>query len=175
MRRAPLTQRHRIADGRQQPVMCVTDVEYMRDTKVDTSSTDAPPIRAKALPRARCSLGGARALLGWAPELGCEGSRLWNMTRCSLAVEQVVPPPIDTACAFSHDALCEHPVAVAGAKVENPFSGFPSALARLLHRSSGCESAQSGSRPSLRRPWGAAGCSRYERSPDTPVLVRSIQ
>ncbi len=46
------------------------------------------------------------------------------MTRCSLAVEPLVPPPIDTALAFSHDASCEHPAAVAGAKVENRFLVF---------------------------------------------------
>ena len=27
------------------------------------------------------------------------------MTRCSLPVEPLVPPPIDTACTFRHDAL----------------------------------------------------------------------
>src|SRR5271166_1272490 len=46
------------------------------------------------------------------------------MTRCSLAVEPLVPPPIDTAFAFSHDASCEPPAAVAGAKVENRFLVF---------------------------------------------------
>jgi hypothetical protein len=46
------------------------------------------------------------------------------MTRCLLPVEPLVPPPIDTAFAFSHDASCEHPAAVAGAKVENRFLVF---------------------------------------------------
>src|SRR5271157_3355587 len=43
-----------------------------------------------------------------------------------------------------------------------PFPGFPSAPARRLHRPSGCESAQSSSRPSLRRPWGILGRDRQD-------------
>ena len=46
------------------------------------------------------------------------------MTRCSPPMEPLVPPPIDTACTFRHVALCEHPAAVAGAKVENRFLVF---------------------------------------------------
>src|SRR5271157_3001510 len=47
-----------------------------------------------------------------------------SLIRVSLAVEPLVPPPIDTAFAVSHDALCEPPVAAAGAKVENRFLVF---------------------------------------------------
>src|SRR5271157_5757284 len=90
------------------------------------------------------------------------------MTRCSLAVEPLVPPPIDTAFAFSHDASCEPPAAVAGAKVENRFLVFQARQRVFCTGRSGCESAQSSSRPSLRRPWGTPSCSRYERFPDTP-------
>src|SRR5271157_5362140 len=89
------------------------------------------------------------------------------MTRCSLAVEPLVPPPIDTAFAFSHDASCEPPAAVAGAKVENRFLVFQARQRVFCTGRSGGESAQSSSRPSLRRPWGTPSCSRCERSPDT--------
>jgi hypothetical protein len=44
---------------------------------------------------------------------------------------------------------------------------FSKALAVFCTGQSGCESAQSHSRTSFRRPWGTASCSRYERLPDT--------
>ena len=80
----------------------------------------------------------------------------------------IVPLPIDTALLSAMMLFANIQPPSPGAKVENGFFVFQGASARLLHRSAGCESAQSGSRPSLRRPWGTASCSRYERSPDTP-------
>jgi len=64
--------------------------------------------------------------------------------------------------------LCEHPAVVAGAKVENGFIVFQGPQGRLLHRFTGCESAQSRSRPIRQgeRSGAPAGYSRCERSLD---------
>src|SRR5271157_2297560 len=63
--------------------------------------------------------------------------------------------------------LCEHPAAVAGAKVENGFIVFQGPQGRLLHRSAGGESAHSRFRSDRGRPGAPAGGSRCERSLDT--------
>src|SRR5271157_869440 len=63
--------------------------------------------------------------------------------------------------------LCEHPVVVAGAKVENGFIVFQGPQGRLLHRSAGCESAHSRFRSDRGRPGAPTSGSRCERSLDT--------
>ena len=82
-------------------------------------------------------------------------------------VEPIVPPTIDTTLKLGHDSsmrtssrrrLCE-----SGKRLHR----FPRPQAVFCTARSGCESAHSRFRSDLSRPGAPAGCSRYERSPDT--------
>src|SRR5271157_48472 len=67
---------------------------------------------------------------------------------------------------LDHDVACEHPAAVPVRKWKTSFRFPRRASAVFCTGRSGCESAQSISRSSFRRPQHVAGCSRCERSPD---------
>ncbi len=63
--------------------------------------------------------------------------------------------------------LCEHPVAVAGAKVENGFFVFQGRRPSFAPVRLDARAPNQSQRSSLRRPGAPAGCSRCERSLDT--------
>ena len=67
---------------------------------------------------------------------------------------------------LDHDVACEHPAAGPVRKRKTAFC-FPRRVSAVFCTGrSGCESAQSVSRSSFRRPQHVAGCSRCERSLD---------
>jgi hypothetical protein len=75
------------------------------------------------------------------------------------AISESLPSAGEDAVPATMILPCEHPAAVAGAKVENIFS-FSKAAGRLLHRPAGCESAHSLFRSSFCRPRPTPSCSR---------------
>jgi hypothetical protein len=86
--------------------------------------------------------------------------------------ERIAPPTIDAAQHCGHDSSMRTSSRRAGAEVEKRYMRFPRRAlpAVFCTGQSGCESAQSVVRSSFRRPWLMWGCSRCERSPDTPSL-----
>ena len=136
--------------------------------EADTRAEQLGPIdKNEGVVKREVFLGGARAPLEETPRVGLWEPRLWNITRCSVPVEPLVPPPIDTALlsAMMLFANIQPPSPVRKWKTVFSFSKRVSASFAPVRW---MRSARSGSRPSLRRPWGTASCSRYERSPDTP-------
>ena len=101
-----------------------------------------PSIRAKALSRTNLSWRCFKHRLVSPEKVEDQGS---GTSRCNHFSVEIVPPTIDTALNIDHDSSM-----------------------RTSRRRAGCESAQSIHRSSLRRPGAPAGCSRCERSPDTP-------
>src|SRR5712664_1748114 len=133
------------------------------DTKADTTVQPTPIDKEKGFVKGKEILSGAEHRL--LPTSESVGPRLWDITAESL-FWWIAPPNHRYDRNYYHDSSIRTSSRRVCAEVGNTGGVFQGACAVFCIDRSGCESTQSMFRAKL-LPGAPAGCSRYERSPDS--------